>query len=154
MNCLEHSIIYYVMYISARFYYPQEKQWPKKGNSWCQITTIFVRSQNITSLDFSTPEISTPHTDLDGPKVSKKSPLPQNGLWINRKCLKLIVTITKYFWWTKWTKLKNHQKYLVIVFLIFCHLCAKKWKLLLIIQKASFSNNRYQIAIKYSCPKG
>ena len=36
------------------------------------------------------------HTDLhvDGPKVYKKSLLCQNGLYINRKCLRLIV---RYF---------------------------------------------------------
>ena len=31
------------------------------------------------------------HTDLDGPKVSKKSLLRQNGLQIKKKCLRLIV---------------------------------------------------------------
>ena len=34
---------------------------------------------------------SAQHTDLEVPKVSKKSPLRQNGLQINRKCLRLFV---------------------------------------------------------------
>ena len=34
------------------------------------------------------------HTDLDGPIVSQKLPLHQNGLQLNRKCLEFIVRYT------------------------------------------------------------
>ena len=35
------------------------------------------------------------HTDLDGPIVSKKLLLPQNGLQLNKKCLKFILGILR-----------------------------------------------------------
>ena len=49
------------------------KQQPKSNN--LSIRGLFILSM---------------HTDLDGPRVSEKSKLCQNGLDINRKCLRLI----------------------------------------------------------------
>ena len=92
------------------------------------------------------------HSDLDGPILSKKLLLRQNGLQLNRKCLKFIVRYSPnpflsafflHFLPIEWTKPKNHQT---------TNLVPKSEKLLLIIQKASINNYRCHV-IKYSCPK-
>jgi hypothetical protein len=61
---------------------------------WLAINSITIRvGQALIKAQFRTVRltISTLHTDLESPKVSKKSLLRQNGLQIIRKCLRLIV---------------------------------------------------------------
>ena len=62
--------------------------------TWKKIESNNLTIFSLTSLNLNNPEKSfspAQHSDLDGPIVPKKLPLHQNGLQLDRKCLKFIV---------------------------------------------------------------
>ena len=91
------------------------------------------------------------HTDLGGPILSKNTPLPQNWLQFNRKCLKLIVwhfsspflssfydvdTFSCFFLSILWPKTKQPSKLLAN----FC------WFLANFVNNYSWLSNRHPLA--------
>ena len=107
------------------------------------------------------------HSDLDALILSKKSLLSQNGMQLNKKCLKFIAryspnpflsafedldTFSCIFCPQNGQKLKNPQKCVVFSCSFFAHFVPKSNILLLIIQKPSISIFRCH-AIKCPCPQ-